>query len=115
MSLDLVLDNTAQREARLKLWTDFNRCWLCLLQRQRQTSESELESVEQTSMMPNKTTTRITRDYLEKMGNELTGLCNDIETWGLVDYELGVWEEEIIDSESPRILFSSLLSADHKL
>ena len=93
--VDLVLDNSAQREARLKLWTDFNRCWLALLQKQRETSESELES----DQTPPNQTTRIKRDYLEKMGSDLIELCNDIEKWGLVDYELGVWEEEIIDSE----------------
>lgn len=96
MLADLVLDNPAQREARLKLWTDFNRCWLSLLQRQREFSESELESSQSQSMRANRTC--IKRDYLEKMGNDLTELCNNIEKWGLVDYEMGVWEEEIIDS-----------------
>ena len=38
----------------------------------------------------------IPRDGLEKMGKELVRLCDSIERHGLVDYEYGVWEEQII-------------------
>lgn len=40
----------------------------------------------------------ITRASLEKMGKELIRLCDDIERYGLVDYQYGVWEEQIIAS-----------------
>lgn len=34
------------------------------------------------------------------MGDELLDLCTShLEKWGLVDYELGVWEEQIIDGK----------------
>jgi hypothetical protein len=36
-------------------------------------------------------------EFLERMGRELVRLCDNIERHGLVDYQMGVWEEEIID------------------
>jgi hypothetical protein len=32
------------------------------------------------------------------MGKDLVRLCDSIERHGLVDYQYGVWEEQIIDS-----------------
>lgn len=40
----------------------------------------------------------IPQDGLERMGKELVRLCDSIERHGLVDYEYGVWEEQIIAS-----------------
>ena len=40
----------------------------------------------------------ISQEGLEKMGNELIRLCDSIERHGLVDYQYGVWEEQIMDS-----------------
>ena len=34
--------------------------------------------------------------FLENMGRDLVRLCDGMERHGLVDYEMGVWEEEII-------------------
>ena len=44
--------------------------------------------------------TLIPQESLEKMGKELVRLCDGVERHGLVDYQYGVWEERIIDSES---------------
>jgi len=33
------------------------------------------------------------------MGKELVRLCDIMEKHGLVDYQMGVWEEEIISRE----------------
>ena len=35
--------------------------------------------------------------FLERMARELVRSCNVMERHGLVDYEIGVWEEEIMD------------------
>lgn len=35
------------------------------------------------------------------MGDELVRLCDSIEHHGLVDYEYGVWEEQVIESALP--------------
>ena len=45
----------------------------------------------------------IGRDGLEKMGKELTRLCDGVERHGLVDYQYGVWEERIIDGRFWRL------------
>lgn len=30
------------------------------------------------------------------MGKELIQLCDQLEQYGLVDYQMGIWEEEIL-------------------
>ena len=39
------------------------------------------------------------RESLETMGNELVSLCDGLEKHGLVDYQMGVSEQEIIESK----------------
>ena len=39
------------------------------------------------------------KPMLKRLGDELVRLCDGIEQHGLVDYEMGVAEEEIISSE----------------
>lgn len=46
----------------------------------------------------------ITQDGLEKMGKELVRHCDSIERYGLVDYEYGVWEEQIIAGRPPPLV-----------
>lgn len=36
---------------------------------------------------------------MEQMGQELIRFCDTVEPHGLVDYQLGIWEEEILDSK----------------
>jgi hypothetical protein len=40
----------------------------------------------------------LSADSMEKMGQELIRFCDLIEPHGLVDYQMGIWEEEILDS-----------------
>ncbi len=42
--------------------------------------------------------TLVSQEGLRKMGNDLVELCNSIEQHGLVDYQYGVWEEQIVAS-----------------
>lgn len=46
----------------------------------------------QTSLLP--------RDRMEVMGKELIQLCDQVEQHGLVDYQMGIWEEEILCGKS---------------
>jgi hypothetical protein len=46
------------------------------------------------------------------MGDELVRLCNEIESYGLVDHEYGVWEEQIIDSRCDPFLLYGMCIAD---
>lgn len=41
----------------------------------------------------------INTDSLKELGRELVRLCDHIEKHGLVDYQMGVAEEEIMDRE----------------
>ncbi|KAF2752684.1 hypothetical protein EJ05DRAFT_458923 [Pseudovirgaria hyperparasitica] len=77
---------------RLNLWEDFNHCWLTALQRQKEITEESLES----GQRPRPTQTLMGYDQLENLGRELVRLCDLMEKPGLVDYQMGVWEEEII-------------------
>ena len=42
--------------------------------------------------------TLVPLEGLQKMGKDLVRLCDGIERHGLVDYQYGVWEEQIIAS-----------------
>lgn len=39
------------------------------------------------------------RDRMENMGRDLIQLCDQLEPHGLVDYQMGIWEEEILSGE----------------
>jgi hypothetical protein len=36
---------------------------------------------------------------MEDLGEELIRLCDKLEPHGLVDYQMGIWEEEILSGE----------------
>jgi hypothetical protein len=72
------------------MWNNFNHAWLSLLQRQKDLMESGQLQRSQ-NLVP--------REGLEKMGKEIVRLCDGVERHGLVDYQYGVWEEQIIASK----------------
>lgn len=41
----------------------------------------------------------ISRDRMEGMGKDLIQLCDQLEQHGLVDYQIGIWEEEILSGK----------------
>lgn len=79
---------------RLKLWEEFNTCWLATLQKQKAATQDMIN----TGQRPQHPKTLIEYDFLEKMGTQLIKNCDNMEKHGLVDYQMGVWEEEIIAS-----------------
>lgn len=89
----LNLDDQKLHGDRIKLWEDFNHAWLGLLQAQKDLSLSGRALQRGQSLMP--------YDALEKLGKELSRLCDGIERHGLVDYHYGVWEQFIFESMSP--------------
>ena len=86
----LTSDDQNLHGERIKLWNDFNHAWLAMFQRQKEMMESG-EQVQRPQSL-------ISKDGLQRMGKELIRLCDSIERHGLVDYQYGVWEEQIIDS-----------------
>ncbi|CVL08219.1 uncharacterized protein FMAN_14149 [Fusarium mangiferae] len=85
--LGLNLDDTNLHADRIQLWNDFNHAWLGLGQRQidLMTSSPQLS----------RTQSLVSKAMIKKMGNELIRLCDGIERHGLVDYQYGVWEDQI--------------------
>lgn len=91
-TLGLVRDDENHYAQRLTLWEQFNHCWLTTLQRQKDVTEKMVS----TGQRPQPPQTLIDHDFLEKMGTQLVKNCDAMEKHGLVDYQMGVWEEEII-------------------
>ncbi|KAH7318710.1 hypothetical protein B0I35DRAFT_451436 [Stachybotrys elegans] len=85
--LGLSTDDSSLHSDRLKLWNDFNHAWLALGHRQRELMSSGQQLSRAQRLMSHET--------VSKMGNELVRLCDLIERHGLVDYQYGVWEEQI--------------------
>lgn len=94
LNIGLVLDDESVHPERLQLWENFNTCWLSTLQKQKEVTQTIVDSGQK---LPK---SLITHDKLDTMGKELVRLCDLIEKHGLVDYQMGVWEEEIIASQS---------------
>lgn len=78
------------------MWDNFNNCWLALLQRQKDDTQHMLDSGKspraQRSLLPIET--------LRRLGDNLVAQADELERLGLVDYQMGVAEEEIITSKS---------------
>lgn len=81
---------------RIEMWDQFNTCWLALLQSQKEHTQLMLEK----GRPPSPPKNLLGEPFLGQMGDELVRLCDSIERHGLVDYQIGVWEEEIISSMS---------------
>ena len=73
----------------IQVWRDFNHCWLALGQKQKdQTEEAIRYHLSESTVLPAET--------IIAMIDELIRLCDSVEQHGLVDYDRGVWEEEIV-------------------
>jgi hypothetical protein len=95
MFAGLVRDDEQLHADRIRLWEQFNTAWLAGLQRQREMTASMID----TGQRPPSPRTLMTTEQMEMMGRELVRLCDAMEKHGLVDYQMGVWEEEIISRE----------------
>lgn len=95
--LGLVSDNQLAKEERLQLWNEFNLCWLAVLQRQKDDTQQMID----TGQAPAPPQSLLQEAFLEQMAEALVSLCDGVEKYGLIDYQMGVWEEEIMSSEAP--------------
>jgi hypothetical protein len=89
---------------RLQLWNDFNICWLAVCQRQKDMTQEVLRTGHQPS-----NTSMLSSDRLDDMGRELIQLCDQMEQHGLVDYQMGIWEEEILCGKNPTLVEKEIL------
>ncbi|KAJ5752143.1 hypothetical protein N7520_009060 [Penicillium odoratum] len=88
--LGILRDDHLSYPDRLELWREFNICWLAMCQKQKDLTQDYIagHSSAQVSILP--------RDRMEAMGKTLLQLCDQLEQHGLVDYQMGIWEEEIL-------------------
>ncbi|KZZ89974.1 hypothetical protein AAL_07482 [Moelleriella libera RCEF 2490] len=87
VELGLHQDNQALHEDRLRVWNDFNHAWLALAFQQKELMASGRQVSRSQRLM--------SEEAVKKLGDELIRLCDGIERHGLVDYQYGVWEEQI--------------------
>ncbi|KAJ5375477.1 hypothetical protein N7517_007483 [Penicillium concentricum] len=106
--LGLLHDDSIQYSDRLKLWSEFNLCWLAICQKQKDL----MMEVIATSQQPSHTSL-IRRDRMETMGRDLIQLCDQLEPHGLVDYQMGIWEEEILSGEFALYSTTPILPPNH--
>lgn len=78
------------------MWTEFNNAWLTLFQKQKDLTQEFLH----VGAAPRHPQSLIPREFLWKMSKELVRLSDSVEKHGLVDYQLGIWEENIMNSKS---------------
>ncbi|KAK3671021.1 hypothetical protein LTR78_009139 [Recurvomyces mirabilis] len=92
-ALGLTRDDEALHDERIRLWDEFNRAWLVTLQRQLDMTE-EIACTQQAYRNPQSIMSHQSLDHLSR---ELIRLCDSVERHGLVDYQMGVAEEEIVN------------------
>ncbi|KAG4034057.1 hypothetical protein MFRU_003g00340 [Monilinia fructicola] len=87
--LGLTVDEVALHGDRVRLWNEFNAAWLGIFTRQ----QDFLQSGQRTQPPQ----TLMSLEAIGKMGTNLTRLCDSVEKYGLVDYQYGVGEAQIMD------------------
>lgn len=87
-ALGLQHDDESRHEERIELWTELNLCWEALGQKQKEITEEALR----TTRLP---ADILSSDTITHLVDELVNLCDQLEQYGLVDFELGIWEEQI--------------------
>ncbi|KNB15415.1 hypothetical protein FOXG_13978 [Fusarium oxysporum f. sp. lycopersici 4287] len=83
----VIVEGNRRKPELTTLWNDFNHAWLGLGQRQIDLMTSSQQLWRTQNLVP--------EAMIKKMGNELIRLCDGIERHGLVDYQYGVWEDQI--------------------
>ena len=104
--IGLTKDDPAVYKERLEFWKNFNYCWLAFLTRQLQNSRTRRESGQPLTGVQ----IVLSKDNIKALGDELIELNDDLQSTGLIDYEMGVWEEEITDGKPISIIWVSNIS-----
>ena len=86
----LTVDEVTLHADRIRLWGEFNTAWLSIFQKQKDMLESGQRIQHPQSLM--------SQEFINKMAKDLIRMCDAIEKHGLIDYQYGVAEEQIIQS-----------------
>lgn len=95
LRLGLTRDDEQLHDDRVRLWDEFNRAWMTVLQRQHDLTQDMV----QTGRSVHESQSVMSSQHLDMLGRELVRMCDNVEKHGLVDYQMGVAEEEIMDRE----------------
>ncbi|KAJ9612509.1 hypothetical protein H2200_004106 [Cladophialophora chaetospira] len=87
-ALGLHHDDETKHADRIELWQDLNVAWEALGQRQKEITEEALRTRRQPADI-------LTAEVITSLMDALVGLCDQLEQYGLVDFEMGIWEEQI--------------------
>lgn len=85
------MDEVTLHSDRIRLWGEFNTAWLSIFQKQKDMLESGQRIQHPETLM--------TQEFIKKMAKDLIRMCDAVEKHGLVDYQYGVAEEQIIISK----------------
>ncbi len=83
-------DDEESHDQRLQLWRELNHAWEALGQKQKSITETALRTRQQPLDF-------LSATDIQELIEKLIQLCDQIEKYGLVDYEMGLWEEQIVD------------------
>jgi hypothetical protein len=86
----LTVDEVALHGDRIRVWGEFNTAWLSIFQKQKDILESGQPLQQNQSL--------ISQEFVNKIAKDLIRMCDAVEKYGLVDYQYGVAEEQIIKS-----------------
>ncbi|KAK9469613.1 hypothetical protein V1512DRAFT_256661 [Lipomyces arxii] len=81
--LGLADDLVLGYDQRLQFWRVLNRSWISVISRNWQDTSRGLA--------------RLTENQLEEMGDFIIDFADGLQSYGLVDYEIGIWEERILN------------------
>lgn len=82
-------DDETKHADRIVLWRNLNLCWEALGQKQKDITEQALRTRQQPLNFMSAAT-------ITETAEAIIAICDQIEQYGLVDYELGFWEEQIL-------------------
>lgn len=89
------VDRKEMKELKTSFWNNVNNAWLATLQHQHNLAREMMR----TNQPLSNSDAILSAGALERLGNEVVRFCDDLEPHGLVDYQMGFCEEEILDRE----------------
>ncbi|KIW21752.1 uncharacterized protein PV07_12818 [Cladophialophora immunda] len=89
--LGLQYDDESRHPERLQLWTELNLCWEALGQKQKEIAQETRRTGTGTVSGQG-----LSRAAVIHLINELVNLGDKLAPYGLVDFEMGIWEEQIV-------------------
>ena len=103
LTRDIVIEGLEGRAAyreRLEFWRNIHYCWLAFLQRQLDSTQTRQAASSNRRSAPR----ALDASLLEELGDKVVEFSDALEKSGLVDYEMGFFEAELIACKSTRVI-----------